>query len=188
VIRHWADRDFYQRGLVGVERFAEGASKHVRRFYAVRANAEGVAELDEIWIQQIGRNHFTAQIFLLDSFHIPIGVVVEHNGHRAYVVLDRSRQFVQREAETPVAIDRNDRDIGIANLGSKRGGEAKPERALVARRDVSPWFVDRESDIGPVRDLRLIFDRCLRREARRGWPARMSTEAEPSSPGRSRPA
>jgi hypothetical protein len=125
----------------------------IRRGHARSANAKGFRELDEIRIDEVGRHHAAVKTFALVAADIAIGVVVEHQRHHADLELHGSRQFLHAEHEAAVTGDGDHRPVRVGDLGAERGGEARAERALIARGDEGARLVDRKAVPGSEADL-----------------------------------
>src|SRR5471032_1627448 len=107
--------------------FLQRGAESVRRRYARRSNAEGLGELDEIRIDQVGRYHAAIETLDLVAPHIAVGIIVEHQRYHADVELHGGRKFLHAEHEAAVAGDRDYRAIRMRDLGAERGRKTRTE-------------------------------------------------------------
>src|SRR5690606_41105759 len=106
--------------------------------------AEGFGELHVVRVLQVGRDRPAVELLLLDTADIAVGAVVEDERDARDAVLRLGGKVVETEAETAVAVDRNDHLVRRADLGAERGRETPPERALVTGREVGARLLDWE--------------------------------------------
>src|SRR4029079_19369984 len=134
------------------QRLLQRRLEMIGRGDAACRNAEGFRELDEIRVDQIGSDDTAVEARALVAPDIAIGVIVEHQGYHADVVLHGGRELLYAEHEAAISGDRDHRLFGIGDLGAERGREARTERALIARREEGARLVDRKTVPGREAD------------------------------------
>src|SRR5215217_5213641 len=141
-IRHLADGNGDQCWLIGAHRIFDRRSQLLRRVGVPAGDSEGLGELEEVRIQQVGGDRAAPKLLLLNPPYISKGIVGEDDGNRRDPVQSHRRKLVQAKSEAAITIDGNDRPVRMGDLRAQRGREAVSKRALVSRGDITARLVN----------------------------------------------
>ena len=112
--------------------------------------AERLGELHEVGVAQLGADLAAAEALALVAVGVAVRVVVVDDGDGVDPVLHRGGELGGGEQEAAVAGRAHHRRVGAGHLHAERGGEAPPERAHVAGRQVGARPVRRIEHVAHV--------------------------------------
>ena len=136
-----------------------------RGFCAEARGAETFCEAHEVGVGQVRADDVAAELFLLCSFHVAVGVVIEDDVDQVQAVFHCGCQFRGLVHEAAVSAQCDDFFIGVRHLHAQGGGVAVTQVTLVAAADEMPRLVHREAVPGGIADLGdLIYQETVFRQ------------------------